>query len=46
MFWMGDPANPSDDQGDSKKKTARKRYDIPKTASCHVCGELRVVGKC
>jgi len=40
MFWMGDPANPSDDQGDAKKKPARKRYDIPKTASCHVCGDL------
>merc|ERR1719483_252304 len=23
-----------------KKKPARKRYDIPKTASCHVCGDL------
>eukprot|EP00090_Calanus_glacialis_P001517 TRINITY_DN11088_c0_g1_i1.p1 TRINITY_DN11088_c0_g1~~TRINITY_DN11088_c0_g1_i1.p1 ORF type:complete len:725 (-),score=121.67 TRINITY_DN11088_c0_g1_i1:197-2371(-) len=39
MFWMGDQIDPSD-QGDGKKKPARKRYDIPKTASCHVCGDL------
>merc|ERR1719244_1898215 len=29
----------SSDQADVKKKTTRKRYDIPKTASCHVCGD-------
>jgi len=28
------------DQGEGKKKPSRKRYDIPKTASCHVCGDL------
>eukprot|EP00092_Neocalanus_flemingeri_P000134 GFUD01000140.1.p1 GENE.GFUD01000140.1~~GFUD01000140.1.p1 ORF type:complete len:729 (-),score=108.39 GFUD01000140.1:177-2363(-) len=39
MFWMGDPMDPCE-QGDGKKKPARKRYDIPKTASCHVCGDL------
>ena len=39
MFWMGDQMDTSD-QGDGKKKPARKRYDIPKTASCHVCGKF------
>lgn len=39
MFWMGDQMDPSL-QGDGKKKPSRKRYDIPKTASCHVCGDL------
>jgi hypothetical protein len=24
---------------EEKKKLSRKRYDIPKTASCHVCGK-------
>jgi len=41
MFWMGDSGDPpSSEQGEgAKKKTTRKRYDIPKTASCHVCGD-------
>jgi len=39
MFWMDDQMN-SSDQADVKKKPTRKRYDIPKTASCHVCGDL------
>jgi len=41
MFWMGDSGDPpTSEQGEgAKKKTTRKRYDIPKTASCHVCGD-------
>ena len=36
------PAAGEEAAADDKKKSLqqRKRYDIPKTASCHVCGEF------
>jgi len=35
----GQLGSPEPEGGPSKPKS-RKRYDIPKTASCHVCGDL------